>query len=123
MAVATDGRAVDNGAAIAIGGTVALEALFGGPVTGASMKPARPCGPALASSMWDDVCLRSAGRSQDGARRCSLRRAQGRHEPSRPDDARRARAYTGGRGHAGEAYRPRSSKRPQPLDRARGLTR
>ena len=34
MAVATDTRAVGSGAAIAIGGTVALDALFGGPVTG-----------------------------------------------------------------------------------------
>jgi aquaporin NIP len=40
-AVATDTRAVGAGAAIAIGGTVGLDALFGGPVTGASMNPAR----------------------------------------------------------------------------------
>src|SRR5215210_1475053 len=48
MAVATDVRAVGAAAAIAIGGTVALDALFGGPVTGASMNPARSFGPALA---------------------------------------------------------------------------
>ncbi len=36
-------------AGIAIGGTVALEALFGGPVSGASMNPARSIGPALVS--------------------------------------------------------------------------
>src|SRR3954453_4176174 len=41
MAVATDTRAVGAAAAIAIGGTVGLDALFGGPVTGASMNPAR----------------------------------------------------------------------------------
>ncbi len=41
MAVATDTRAVGAGAAIAIGGTVGLDALFGGPITGASMNPAR----------------------------------------------------------------------------------
>jgi aquaporin NIP len=52
MAVATDTRAVGAGAAIAIGGTVGLDALFGGPVTGASMNPARSFGPALASSQW-----------------------------------------------------------------------
>ena len=40
-AVATDTRAVGAAAAIAIGGTVALDALFGGPITGASMNPAR----------------------------------------------------------------------------------
>jgi MIP family channel proteins len=49
MAVATDTRAVGAGAAIAIGGTVGLDALFGGPVTGASMNPARSIGPALVS--------------------------------------------------------------------------
>lgn len=49
MAVATDARAVGAAAAIAIGGTVGLDALFGGPVTGASMNPARSLGPALLS--------------------------------------------------------------------------
>ncbi len=54
MAVATDTRAVGAAAAIAIGGTVGLDALFGGPVTGASMNPARSLGPALASWTWTD---------------------------------------------------------------------
>lgn len=36
-------------AAIAIGGTVALEALFAGPISGASMNPARSIAPALMS--------------------------------------------------------------------------
>lgn len=49
VAVATDTRAVGAAAAIAIGGTVGLDALFGGPVTGASMNPARSLGPALAA--------------------------------------------------------------------------
>ena len=47
MAVATDTRAVGEAAAIAIGGTVGLDALFGGPISGASMNPARSLGPAL----------------------------------------------------------------------------
>ena len=48
-AVATDIRAVGQAAALAIGGTVALGALVGGPVSGASMNPARSIGPALVS--------------------------------------------------------------------------
>ncbi len=49
MSVATDTRAVGEAAAIAVGGTVGLDAMFGGPVTGASMNPARSLGPALVS--------------------------------------------------------------------------
>ena len=48
-AVATDTRAVGEAAAIAIGGTIALDAMVGGPVSGASMNPARSLGPALVS--------------------------------------------------------------------------
>ena len=48
-AVATDIRAVGQAAALAIGGTVALGALVGGPVSGASMNPARSIGPAIVS--------------------------------------------------------------------------
>jgi MIP family channel proteins len=55
MAVATDTRAVGAGAAIAIGGTVGLDALFGGPITGASMNPARSIGPALVSGELHDL--------------------------------------------------------------------
>lgn len=56
MAVATDTRAVGEAAAIAIGGTVTFLVLFGGPLTGASLNPARSIGPALVSgnlaSIW-----------------------------------------------------------------------
>jgi MIP family channel proteins len=47
MAVATDTRAVGEAAAIAIGATVGLDAMFGGPITGASMNPARSLGPGI----------------------------------------------------------------------------
>jgi MIP family channel proteins len=61
VAVATDTRAVGAGAAIAIGATIALDALFGGAVTGASMNPARSFGPALVSGTWTDFWVYVAG--------------------------------------------------------------
>ena len=61
MAVATDTRAVGAAAAIAIGGTVGLDALFGGPITGASMNPARSIGPALVSRRAADLWIYLAG--------------------------------------------------------------
>ena len=61
VAVATDTRAVGAAAAIAIGGTVALDALFGGPITGASMNPARSLGPALAAGEWTDFWVYLVG--------------------------------------------------------------
>jgi len=57
MAVATDDRAVGQAAALAIGGTVLLDAMFGGPISGASMNPARSFGPALASGTWGHLWL------------------------------------------------------------------
>ncbi len=52
VAVATDTRAVGQAAALAIGATVGLAALFAGPISGASMNPARSLGPALVSGSW-----------------------------------------------------------------------
>lgn len=56
-AVATDNRAVGQAAAIAIGGTVAVAALVGGPVSGAALNPARALGPALVSGTLDGLWI------------------------------------------------------------------
>jgi glycerol uptake facilitator-like aquaporin len=55
LAVATDTRAVGEAAAIAIGGTIGLDAMFAGPITGASMNPIRSLAPALVSGRLVDV--------------------------------------------------------------------
>lgn len=47
IAVATDARAVGMMAGLAIGMVVTVDAYFGGPLTGASMNPARSLAPAL----------------------------------------------------------------------------
>ena len=64
-AVATDVRAVGQAAALAIGGTVALGSLVGGPVSGASMNPARSLGPAIVAGdlagLWIYIAAPIAG--------------------------------------------------------------
>jgi len=56
LAVSTGSKEKGMFAGIAVGAVVALEALFAGPVTGASMNPARSLAPALVSgqlgSLW-----------------------------------------------------------------------
>jgi aquaporin NIP len=61
LSVATDTRALGAPAAIAIGATIGLDALFGGPLTGASMNPARSFAPALVSGQWRDFWVYLAG--------------------------------------------------------------
>lgn len=61
MAVATDTRAVGAAAAIAIGGTVALDIIAAGEVSGGSMNPARSLGPALASGHLQDLWIYFVG--------------------------------------------------------------
>jgi MIP family channel proteins len=70
LAVATDTRAVGEAAAIAIGGTIGLDAMFGGPISGASMNPARSIGPALVSgnlhALWLYIVAPILGASLGG---------------------------------------------------------
>jgi MIP family channel proteins len=70
LAVATDTRAVGEAAAIAIGGTIGLDAMFGGPITGASMNPMRSLGPGLVSgdlhAIWVYILAPIVGASIGG---------------------------------------------------------
>ena len=101
MAVATDLRAVQDAAAIAIGGYVALAATFSGPIAGASMNPARSFGPALLSGTWTDhwVLLARADRRR-GPRRGDLRT-----DSRRPSALGRSSARRSGAGDHNRAAR------------------
>src|SRR5258708_5362237 len=63
---AVDARAPKIGG-LAIGLTVALDILFGGPLTGASMNPARTFGPAIASGHWNNHMVYWIGPLAGGA--------------------------------------------------------
>lgn len=63
---AVDARAPKIGG-LAIGLTVALDILFGGPLTGAAMNPARTFGPALASGHWNNHLVYWIGPLAGGA--------------------------------------------------------
>lgn len=57
LRVATGAKEKGIMAGLAIGATVALAAAFAGPVTNASMNPARSIGPALISGEWQQLWL------------------------------------------------------------------
>lgn len=63
---AVDPRAPKIGG-LAIGLTVALDILFGGPLTGAAMNPARTFGPAVASAHWSNHLVYWVGPMLGGA--------------------------------------------------------
>jgi len=89
LSVATDTRAAGAPAAIAIGSVIALDALFGGPLTGASMNPARSFAPALVAGEWRDFWVYLAG-PLIGAPLGSLayQFARGEHPGELPAEAR-----------------------------------
>ena len=70
LAVARDTRPVGEAPTIAIGGTIGLDAMFGGPITGASMNPIRSLGPPLASgdlhALWLNILAPILGASLGG---------------------------------------------------------
>ncbi|KAL5839258.1 hypothetical protein ACOSQ3_011965 [Xanthoceras sorbifolium] len=55
--VSTDNRATDEFAGIAIGSTILLNVMIFGPVSGASMNPARSLGPAIVSNQYKGVWI------------------------------------------------------------------
>jgi len=57
LRVSSGSRELGIMAGVAVGATVALEALFAGPVCGASMNPARSIGPALVSLQIDSLWI------------------------------------------------------------------
>jgi aquaporin NIP len=57
VSLVTDPRASSSMAAIAIGGVITVDAFVGGPITGASMNPARSFGPALVSGQLEHLWL------------------------------------------------------------------
>lgn len=54
---AVHGKAIKSFAGIAIGFTVGIEAMFAGPITGASMNPARSIAPALVSGNLSELWI------------------------------------------------------------------
>lgn len=57
LSVSTGSKEKGVLAGVAIGSVIALEALFAGPISGASMNPARSLGPALVSLRFDNLWI------------------------------------------------------------------
>ncbi|KAH7682062.1 aquaporin NIP protein [Dioscorea alata] len=59
--VATDNRAIGELAGLAVGATVLLNVLVAGPISGASMNPARTIGPAIVSNRYESIWVYVVG--------------------------------------------------------------
>ena len=96
LAVATDTRAVGEATAIAIGGTIALEAMVGGPISGASMNPTRSLAPALVSgnlhALWIYIVAPFVGVTLGGLAYQFVRGEQPRPAELQADVAERRKA-------------------------------
>ncbi|GAV80566.1 MIP domain-containing protein [Cephalotus follicularis] len=55
--VATDNRAIGELAGLAVGATVLLNVMFAGPISGASMNPARSLGPAIVWNQYKGIWI------------------------------------------------------------------
>lgn len=55
--VATDNRAIGELAGLAVGATILLNVMFAGPITGASMNPARSLGPAIVHNEYKGIWI------------------------------------------------------------------
>ncbi|PON95796.1 Major intrinsic protein [Trema orientale] len=55
--VATDNRAIGELAGLAVGSTVLLNVMFAGPISGASMNPARSLGPAIVHNQYKGLWI------------------------------------------------------------------
>jgi aquaporin NIP len=111
IAVATDTRAVGTGAAIAIGGTIGLAALAGGPVSGASLNPARSFGPAHRRRMARSVGIPRRPGPRSGHRRVRLRAS------ARAASAQSARCRIGGSPRARAAPHRAGANSPRQPER------
>ncbi|CAL9094043.1 aquaporin NIP1-1-like [Musa acuminata AAA Group] len=59
--VATDNRAIGELAGLAVGATILLNVLIAGPISGASMNPARTLGPAIVANRWEGIWVYIVG--------------------------------------------------------------
>ena len=55
--ISTGSKEIGPVAGLAVGSVILLEAMFAGPLTNASMNPARSFGPAIVGNHWDPMWL------------------------------------------------------------------